>query len=105
MAEGVGDIYGVDRPRTVAGGGHVSKDLAPVQIWNFRDRGCPSPSNEGIWYMASLEGRNDAWVALHISTADKALTKEVFDALEAERESIEAAIDSRGRPGVALAQT
>lgn len=67
-------------------------DRWPVQIWNFKGRGFPSPCKEGIWYMASLEGENDAWVTLHISTADKALTKRVFDALCEDRGSIEAGI-------------
>ncbi|MDE0131423.1 MAG: DUF4268 domain-containing protein [bacterium] len=70
-------------------------DKQPRQIWNYRDRGFASAVTEGIWYMASLEGRNDAWVTLHIRTGDKDLTKRLFDALMRDRELIESAIAAR----------
>ncbi len=43
-------------------------------------------------YAVSLEGENDAWVTLHISTAEHALTKRIFDELERYKEAIEASI-------------
>ena len=64
-------------------------DRQPRQIWSYRDRGFPSSLNDDIWYMASLEGRNDAWVTLHIRTVDRDLTKHIFDALEEDRQEIE----------------
>ena len=61
--------------------------------FNYTGRRFPSERNPGIWYAASLEGNNDAWVTLHISTADKDLTKRVFDELEPDKEAVEASID------------
>ena len=52
----------------------------------------PSRRNPGIWYAASLEGDNDAWVTLHIAAEEKDLTKRVFDELERDKEAIEASI-------------
>ena len=60
--------------------------------FNYTGRRFPSERNPGIWYAASLEGNNDAWVTLHISTADKDLTKLVFDELSRDKEIVEASI-------------
>ncbi len=70
-------------------------DKQPRQIWNYRDRGFASTVTEGIWYMASLEGRNDSWVTLHIRMGDKDLTKHLFDVLKEDRKPIESSIAAR----------
>ena len=59
---------------------------------NDTGRRFPSRRNPGIWYAASLESDNDAWVTLHIETKDKALTKRIFDELVRDKEAIEASI-------------
>ena len=54
----------------------------------------PSGLNQGIGFAAEFtEGRNDAWVTLHIQTHDRELTKQVFDQLMINRESIESEIN------------
>ena len=67
-------------------------DKAPFKRWGHTGRFFPSRVNPGISYAVSLEGANDAWVTLHIETGDKALTKQVFDALAADREQIDSDI-------------
>ena len=66
---------------------------APVQLYGHTGRYFPSPHNQGIWYGATLEGTNDAWVTCHIQTPDDALTKRIFDTLQDDRSHIEGAID------------
>ena len=54
----------------------------------------PSGLNQGIGFAAEFtEGRNDAWVTLHIQTHDRELTKQVFDQLMINRESVESEIN------------
>ena len=59
-----------------------------VQRFGPSDRHFPSPLNDGIWYAASLEGANDAWVTLHIEMGDKKQTKHIFDTLLKQQEQI-----------------
>ena len=68
----------------------------PIQRFGNSDRSFPSHLNSGIIrYAASLEGKNDAWVTLHIEieTEDKEQTKKVFDALQERREEIEKCLE------------
>ena len=44
---------------------------------------------EGTGYAASLQGRNDAWVTLHIRTDDVEQANRIFDELHAARQEIE----------------
>ena len=60
-----------------------------VQRFGPSDRHFPSPLNEGIWYAASLEGTNDAWVTLHIEMGDKKQTEHIFDTLLKQQEQIQ----------------
>ena len=60
-----------------------------VQRFGPSFRHFPSPINDGIWYAASLEGANDAWVTLHIETGDKKQTKHIFDTLLRQQEQIQ----------------
>ena len=73
----------------------LTADFAAKAInhFNYTGRRFPSERNPGIWYAASLEGNIDAWVTLHISTADQALTKQVFKELMQNQGDIEASID------------
>ena len=64
----------------------------PVQLYGYTGRYFPSPANQGIWYAATLEGTNDAWVSCHIQTPDNALTKRIFDTLREDRSQIEGTI-------------
>ena len=59
--------------------------------FNCAGRRFPSGRNPGTWYAASLEG-NDAWVTLHISTADMGMTKQVFKELMQDQGDVEASI-------------
>ena len=61
----------------------------PVQRFGPSFRHFPSPLNDGIWYAASLEGTNDAWVTLHIEMGDKKQTKHIFDTLLKQQERIQ----------------
>ena len=70
-------------------------DKPPVRIFDHTDRCFPSRLNPGVGYKVSLEGKNDAWVTLHISAETKELTKLIFDQLQADREDIEEEIKSR----------
>ena len=54
----------------------------PVQPYDHTVRYFPSPNNQGIWYSATLEGANNAWVTCHIHTPDSALTERIFDTLQ-----------------------
>lgn len=65
----------------------------PLQLYGHTGRYFPSPHNQGIWYAATLEGTNDAWVSCHIQTPDNALTKRIFDTLQEDRSHIEGAIE------------
>ena len=69
----------------------------PIQRFDHTGRYFPSFNNRGIWYAASLEGQNDAWITLHIETGIKEETKRIFDRLKSHREDIEPRID--GGPG------
>ena len=60
-----------------------------VQRFGPSDRHFPSPLNDGIWYAASLEGTNDAWVTLHIEMGDKKQTEHIFDTLLKQQEQIQ----------------
>ena len=70
----------------------------PTQIYGHTGRYFPSSRNQGIWYAATLEGLNDAWVTLHIQTGDKELTKRIFDTLHAGRRQVESAITANPVP-------
>ena len=75
-------------------------DFADTSRYNFdhTDRFFPSRLNRGVGYAVSLEGKNSAWVTLHIRTEDNKLTKRIFDELQADREAIEARIDAGPSP-------
>ena len=66
----------------------------PVQLFDHTGRYFRSPRNRGIWYAATLERANHAWVSCHINAADNSLTKRIFDILSEDRSQIEAAIDA-----------
>ena len=67
----------------------------PVQRFDHTGRHFPSKGVRGVWYGASLEGKNDAWVTLHIEAKDdKERTKQMFDALLADRNDIEGEFDA-----------
>ena len=65
----------------------------PVQHFDHTGRFFRSHLHSGIWYAVSLEGKNDAWVTLHIQMEDKELTKRIFDELRKDREQIERCIE------------
>ena len=52
----------------------------------------PSVLSAGTGYAVSFEGENSAWVSLNIRTADRKLTKHIFDDLVTDREGIESSI-------------
>ena len=72
-------------------------DDKPFQRFDYTGRYFPSQTNLGIYYAASLEGNNDAWVTLHIETEEKELTKRIFDELKGYRQDIESKVN--GGPG------
>ena len=74
----------------VARTGHLPH--RPTPMYGTSGRYVPSPGVEGIWYAASLEGVNDAWVTLYIRTTDGDLTKHIFDTLHIDREQIESSL-------------
>ena len=74
----------------VARTGHLPH--RPTQMYGPSGRYFSSPGVEGIWYAASLEGVNDAWVTLYIRTTDGDLTKHIFDTLHIDREQIESSL-------------
>ncbi len=53
-----------------------------------------STLDEGINYGASLEWDADAWVSLYVGTAGDERTNLIFDALQKEKEQIEASFDA-----------
>ena len=72
----------------------ADRDFAEKAVYHFGHTGryFPSRRNPGVGYAVSLEGKNDAWVTLHLGTEDKLRTKRVFDELKEEQESIESSI-------------
>ena len=74
----------------------IRADLADKAVYHYSHTGrfFPSRLSEGVGYAVSLEGRNDAWVTLHIQTESNELTKWIFDELENRREDIESRIDA-----------
>ena len=72
----------------------------PIQMFSpgHTGRYFPSTVNDGIWYAASLEGKNDAWVTVHIRNDDYEVTKNLFDKLEADRDRIESCFEADIRP-------
>lgn len=64
----------------------------PRKMFGNSGRYFPSVVNDGIWYAVSLEGKNEAWVTVHISTDDNELTKYLFDKLEADKNQIESKV-------------
>lgn len=56
----------------------------PMRMFDHTGRYFPSTENDGIWYAASLEGMNDAWVTVHIRMDDNEMTKDLFDKLKAD---------------------
>ena len=63
-----------------------------VQRFGHTGRLFHSRLHRGVWYGASLEGENDAWVTLLIETEDNEQTKQIFDKLQADLEQIESSI-------------
>ena len=72
--------------------------IRPIKMFDKTGRFFPSIENEGIWYAASLEGKNDAWVTVHIRTDDNEVTKNLFDKLEADKDRIESSIMAHPEP-------
>ena len=70
----------------------------PIRMFDHTGRYFPSMKNDGIWYAASLEGKNDAWVSVHIQTDDNEMTKKLFDKLEAVKDQIESNIEANPEP-------
>ena len=66
--------------------------VRPIKMFDKTGRFFSSIENEGIWYAASLEDENDAWVTVHIRTDDNVLTKSLFDRLKSDRVQIESEI-------------
>ncbi len=64
----------------------------PYMRWGHAGRYFHSLKNEGLSYAAAFDETNNAWVTLHIEAGDKALTKHVFNTLNAERSQIESTI-------------
>ena len=63
------------------------------QYFGRAGRSFPSRVGRGVRYAVSLEGQNDAWVTFYIGT-DSRDDKRIFNALYADRESIESSIDA-----------
>ena len=70
----------------------------PIRMFDHAGRYFPSIENDGIWYAASLEGKKDAWVTVHIRTDDNEITKILFDKLRAEQDRIESSIVANPDP-------
>lgn len=70
----------------------------PIRMFDHTDRHFPSIENDGIWYAASLERKNDAWVTVHIRNDDNEVTKNLYDQLEADKDRIEACIEADPTP-------
>ena len=64
------------------------------QRFNSSDRSFPSELHEGIRYVVSLEGKNDAWATLNISMHNNELTEKIFDTLKEDRKQIECSLDA-----------
>ena len=63
------------------------------QYFDYTGRSFPSRVGSGVRYAVSLGVRNDAWVTFYIGT-DSRDDKRIFNALYADRESIESSIDA-----------
>ena len=61
----------------------------PETIFNHTDRFYQSVLNQSIWYGVSLEGKNEAWVTVHIRTDNNEITKSLYDKLCKNRDQIE----------------
>ena len=70
----------------------------PIRMFDHTGRYFPSTENDGIWYAASLEGKNDAWVTVHIRNDNNEVTKNLFDQLEADKDRIESCIEADPKP-------
>ena len=69
-----------------------------VQYFSYTGRFFPSRIHQGLGYAASLEGNNSAWVTFNIRMEVREKTKQIFDALLADQEQIEASIDADPKP-------
>lgn len=76
-------------------GGHTPFADSAIQNFNYQDRFFRSNLNKGVGYAASLEGKNDAWVTLHISMERKEDTKHTFDELKKLKDDIESRIPGK----------
>ena len=56
-------------------------------------QGFASALEEDVWYQASLERVNDAWVSLYVGIEGNERTNRIFDALQEESEQIEASFN------------
>ncbi len=65
----------------------------PIRMFDYTGRFFPSKENDGIWYAASLEGKNDAWITVHIRADDNEMTKDLFNKLKADKNQIESSIN------------
>lgn len=72
--------------------------VKPIKMFDQTGRFFPSIENEGIWYAASLERKNDAWVTVHIRCDDNEMTKSLFDKLEADKDQIKSSIIAHPEP-------
>ena len=70
----------------------------PIRMFDHTGRYFPSIENDGIWYAASLEGKNDAWVTVHIRKDHNEVTKYLFDQLEADKHRIESCFKADPNP-------
>lgn len=70
----------------------------PIRMFDHTGRYFPSIENDGIWYAASLERKNDAWVTVHIRTDHNDITKDLFDKLQADLKDIESDIMDGPKP-------
>ena len=69
-----------------------------IQNFDHTDRFFPSRINQRVGYSASLEKGNSAWVTFHIRMEDREQTKQLFDALDADRQQIESSIVAAPHP-------
>lgn len=69
-----------------------------IQIFHYTDRFFPSRINNGVGYAVSMEKGNSAWVTFHIRMESKEQTKQLFDALYADRRQIEEAVKADPDP-------
>ena len=84
---------------------HLLVDLAeevsfdePIIRFGYTGRLFRSRYDSRIGYAVYLEGKNDAWVTLHIETGDKEETKRIFDKLLNSREQIEQSVGAGPDP-------